>query len=290
MSYPADRLARARRLLDAWVEGQSQPDTATVTLHRAVIDRYALDVRARHNVLEPSLSVGPEGADRHRFSYGFPTYRSERSLVEDTVLRFVEPFGRAVEEACRPFLRAALSPCVQIPIFGFTGGRSGAPRVKLYLLFQPGRDAEARALARALLRAGHPFDGVAGALHMVGVDLGPQGIVRAKLYFEHASLTFTEAARALRLPQLLPEGTILRRALYVHEVKGPDDDGWRAPAGVDFSLGAAGAVEWEALSPALEASWPGLAGAVTEIDERFGVRVTRVSLFRERANAYYVLA
>jgi hypothetical protein len=266
-------------------------------LEQAVFARFARDHVRRFNVLEPSLSCDATGVRLYRFSYSLPDVAADPAGTAETLLALGRPFGPAVEDACRRVLRAARDRAVEQVIFGYADDGGGRSRVKLYLQFRAGaREAGLSLAGRLLARALEPALADAGALHLVGLDLGAHGLAGAKLYFlqDRVSPAWL-AARAGRAPlvEALAEAGVaeLRDVLTIHRLEGPDDDG-RRPAEIDLSL-ADNDLLWSevrALPPIGEllARHP----VVGELESTFDLCVRRVSASLGDAgklNVYYVL-
>jgi DNA repair photolyase len=129
---------------------------------------------------------------------------------------------------------------------------------------------------------------------MVGVDVGPDGVSGAKLYFTAEPLSLDAAWRAgspivqdLRAAGL----TALRDALVIHRLGGGEDAGRGAPPEVDFGL-ARNEIPWRVLRalPAFAAARP---RGLDALEARFRLAVRRISFSPRRADtltAYYVLA
>lgn len=117
---------------------------------------------------------------------------------------------------------------------------------------------------------------------MLGLDVGDGGLTGAKLYFQHARL---EAPASLAAH--CTDG--LRRALAIHAVSAPDDRG-KEPIAVDFSL-RDNDLEWQVAAPSLARTHAAAVRVVSELAERFPIRVRRISLFGAslKLNVYYVL-
>jgi hypothetical protein len=278
---PRGSVERSRALFAELARRSGGTSPTLRAMEDVLFERYAIDCDRFGDVLEPSLSAVGDEVSGYRFSYGFPTFRRQPRSVAETVVRMAGSVGDAAVAASRRVLRAAQRPCVAQPIVGYADDGGGRCRFKLYLLFTPGLDGAARALVREVLGASRePTQ--AGEMHMLGLDVGPGGVTGAKLYFEHA---------ALEAPgDIAPHGAGgLRSALAIHAIVAPDDAS-AEPVAVDFSL-PENDLDWSAVSASLAKAHPAAVRTVAELQERFPLRVRRLSCFRapRRLNVYYVL-
>ncbi len=247
----------------------------------AVIARFAEDRRHSSDILEWSLSEDERGVDTARFSYAFPGFVRAREDVTRAVLAWADGLGEGASRAARSVLRAARSPMVEQILMGYARGTGGGPpRTKFYLQFRDGAGPAALDLSRAILgtRRATQSDGL--PLHLLGLDIGPEGLAGAKLYFEHVG----ESAPAPGF-----SGPV-RNALWIHRLRHPDDPAFEAPAEIDFALVDSA---WDALasSPAL-APHAAARAAFEALGRTFRLRARRASLGLRGAhklNIYYVL-
>jgi hypothetical protein len=274
-------LDRSRELFRILRERDGLAEAECSALESPLWERYAVDRVRRGNVLEPSLSGAAGELSFYRFSYGFPTFRAEPEAAYRTILAMAEACGPAPAEATRRLRKALSRDCIEQPIVGFASDPGGKRRFKLYLMFRPGKEAEARALAGEVLGAGRPLR-QPGTLHMVGLDLGPSGVSGAKLYLEHPAWERTsEYGLTLDAPL---------SCLAIHAMAAPDDAALE-PGAIDFALDDAGTT-WPRLEQQLTADHPAAVEAMTDLGSRFRLRIRRVSLFRgtpRKLNVYYVL-
>jgi hypothetical protein len=277
---PPVRLERACALRDALFP----PDRAT-TLERRLLDavlaRFAQDRLYFSDILEWSLSEDERGVDGARFSYAFPAFVRAREDVTRTALAWADGLGAGASRAARSVLRAARSPTVEQILLGYARGTGeGPPRAKFYLQFRDGAGPSALELARAILGTRRPTSSDGLPLHLLGLDVGPEGLAGAKLYFAHVGDPATIEGFS---------GPV-RNALWIHRLRHPDDPAFEAPAEIDFALGGS---TWEALasSPAL-APHAAARAAFEDLGAAFRLRARRASLGLRGAhkfNLYYVL-
>ena len=233
------------------------------------------------DALEPSLSGAGERVDTYRFSYGFPAFRRDRPAVIAAVHAIARTCGKAAALAARRAMLAAERDCVEQPIVGYAHDGPRQRRFKLYLMFRRGEDAAARALVREVVGGSHE-PRQSGELHMLGLDVGDQGVTGAKLYFEHPTL---ELSSDYTSPPL-----VLRRPLAIHAMRASDDEA-HDPVALDFSV-RDGGHSWSDLEARLAAEQPGTIRTFRELDARFRLQVRRLSFFRgepRKVNLYYVL-
>ncbi|HVK62832.1 MAG TPA: hypothetical protein VM694_00065 [Polyangium sp.] len=262
--FPPDRsTAHERRLLDV------------------VLARFAHDRLHFSDILEWSLSEDEHGVDKARFSYAFPGFVRAREEVTRTVLAWADGLGGGASKAARSVLRAARSPAVEQILVGYARGTGeGPPRAKFYLQFRAGAGPAALDLSRALLGTRRPTSSDGLPLHLLGLDVGPEGLAGAKLYFAHVGDPAT----------LEGFSGPVRDALWIHRLEHPDDPAFETPAEIDFAL-AGGAWVDLANAPAL-APHAAARAAFEELGGSFRLRARRASLALRGApklNLYYVL-
>ena len=277
---PPVRLDRAYALRDVLFSGAGSTE-AEGRLLDVVLARFAEDRRFFSDILEWSLSEDERGVDMARFSYAFPGFVHARDDVTRAVLAWANGLGDGASRAAKSVLRAARSPAVEQILVGYARGTGGGPsRAKFYLQFRDGAGPAALDLARVMLgtRRATQSDGL--PLHLLGLDIGPEGLAGAKLYFAHVG----DAA-----PVEGFSGPV-RNALWIHRLRFPDDPAFEAPSEVDFALVGS---TWDDLarSPALG---PHAAARVAfeELGASFRLRARRASLGLHGAhklNLYYVL-
>jgi len=302
---PGVDLGRASDLL-AWLARAAGLDPSAPeanALQRTLLRRYRVDHPHFSDVLEPSFCCDDEGAQLYRFSYAFPGVRVDADGVATTLLELCRPFGAHVEGACRTLLRALRSRAVAQPLFGFARDGADRFRVKLYLQFHATEAEAARELAGHVLGRPLPRDLAGGApLHLLGLDLGADGLAGAKLYFmlDRVRLDdFPTRIGPVPLVAALSELGVseLRDVLTIHRIEGRDDDALARPAEVDFSL-VDNALRWSdvrALQPVREHL--DRSPVLAELESTFPLRMRRVSASvvggggaADKLNVYYVLA
>lgn len=278
MTPPSDapaptRWARARELLTRLFASTTAAERRLVD---AVLARFLDDRRHYSDILECSLSADESALDLARFSYAFPGLRSARSSVERSILAWTDALGPAPAAAARRVLRAARGSIVAQLLIGHA--HAPTPRAKLYLQFDDHAGTAALALARALIGSDRPTESDAHPLHLLGLDIGPQGLVGAKLYFVAPIRTYP----GLPVP--------LHQPLWIHRLRHPDDPGFTRASELDFACPPA---TWEALAaaPAL-APHHAARDAFTALSAAFRLRPRRLSLGlgdARKLNLYYVL-
>ena len=263
-----------------------------------VVKQLGRDRSRFSETLEPSMSWSPKGWQLFRFSYAFPSFRSEMDEVARTVEDMCAPFGDGPVAIARRVLRVARDRCVEQPIFGLAFDDPDAWRLKLYLQFHDGaRDRPLRLVQKLTqspdLRPLFPRR----SLHLVGLDVSPRGMSAVKLYFLDPSVSITEPKSPLASVELLQHlaATGVERLvnlLTIHRMAGPGDPNLAQPVEIDFALAEN------------ELQYTDLEGSVTfqraeaeeaplsQLSERFGIAPRRVSVpFGEpnKLNVYYVL-
>jgi hypothetical protein len=247
--YPACRTplrgvdpARTAELL-AWLaraDGAAAPSVQA--LQAAVVERFRRDRLAYSDVLEGSFTCDDRDARLHRFSYAFPGFRADPAGVASAIGRFCRPFGRAAEEACVTVIRAAKSKAVAQLLFGFASDGGGRSRVELHLQFHGWEAPAALVVAGQML--GVPLGdrlGVFGPLHQLCLDVGPRGLVAAKLYSVIERLRLDDVAvrvGPVPLADALRElgVTELQNVRAIHRLRGPGEAGILRPSEIAFSL------------------------------------------------------
>jgi len=274
------RIERARALREALFprEHGSEPERA---LCDAVLARFAKDRLHFSDILEFSLSEDEQGLDLSRFSYAFPGFVRSREDVTRVVLAWAEGFGPALSRAAKGFLRAAKHPSVEQILVGYARGAGGrAPRSKLYLQFRDDAGRAPLELSHAILGSRRATRSDHLPLHLLGLDIGAEGLAGAKLYFRH--LGAPPAVSGFSGP--------VHNALWIHRLRGPDDPSFETPTEIDFAL-AQNAFEVLVTSPAL-APHEKARSAWEHLGASFRLRARRASLGlgdARKLNLYYVL-
>lgn len=278
MTPPTDtpaptRSARARQLLECLFASTTASERQLVD---AVLTRFDADRLRFSDILECSLSADETGVDLARFSYAFPDLRSARDAVERSVLAWTAALGPAPAAAARRVLRAARSPLVAQLLIGHA--HAPTPRTKLYLQFDDRAGPAALTLARALIGCDRPGESDDLPLHLLGLDIGPDGLAGAKLYFVAPIRTYP----GLSVP--------LHQPLWIHRLNHPDDPGFTRASELDFACPPA---TWSALATAPTlASHSAARDAFSTLSAAFLLRPRRLSLALGEArklNLYYVL-
>ena len=185
-------------------------------MERRLIEHLAGAMRRFSFCLEFSFSLDYGRASAYRFSYSFPAYGLGEAEPEAAALkRIVAPLGGDAAGHYAKLLELADPAAIRHILFGIDA-RPGKIRFKLYYQFPQDRARAKLALLRRLLpvEALKPSPEPYRSLHLVGVDFGPSGVSRVKLYFLHPLI----AARALR--ERFPEAGFIR-----HLLDGPCPEG-----------------------------------------------------------------
>jgi hypothetical protein len=171
-------------------------------------------------------------------------------------------------------------------LFGYARG-TPTGRVKLYLQFKDGAGSAPLALARAVTGVRRPLASESLPLHLLGLDVGDEGLAGAKFYFLARALapgeTSTWAPRWHRP---------LANALLIHRAQGPDDPGAARPSDLDFAPDESGFGWSELAASTALAPYGALLSSLADLSREFRLRVRRVSLARppaHRLNVYYAL-
>ena len=221
------------RVVSRWAKacaGSEPLSAAELALVDAVEQQFAVDLPELWNVFEPSVSSDSAGVSSLRFSYGFP--RRTADEAERLVSAMARPFGTTAVAAATKVSRALTHPATQQIMFGYARDARGAERsgsrVKIYLMMRDGETTAALDLARQLLGYDGPLSSAGLPLHALGIDVGAEGMVGAKLYFhrDEATAAESEAWYGVAAP--------LRNVLVIHRLRGPNDPGAREPSEVDM--------------------------------------------------------
>jgi hypothetical protein len=278
-----DSLARVRELVQTW----GTPDAVEGRLLDAVLNRLERDQAGWSDIFEPSLSWDEKGLHRFRFSFAFPMWRESVDDVSRSMLQFSEPFGPATVEVCERALKAARHGVADQVLFGYARSAGSAPRVKFYIQFAPRHGNVPLLLARKVLGLSVASQSDALPLHMLGLDVGTNGLVGAKLYFLRREMPPQETATWLNGWQ-----QPLRDVLLIHRVGGRSDLRQVTPTDVDFAPRDSG-LTWPEIvaSPAVRRYEEPVA-AIEALGTEFPIRVRYVSFARPpelRFNIYYAL-
>lgn len=279
-------LARQQALLDALFTTGGAASPEERALLGAVLARFAADRLEYSDIFECSLSQEGDAVDRRRFSYAFPGFRRAPERVAQTVLEWGALLGPAEAAAAQTVLRAARHRAVEQVLFGYARGVGGQVRAKYYLQFSDAAGGAALELARAMIGTRQPTASDALRLHLLGLDVGPGGLVGAKLYFERAELPAEETAQRLGWPRTL------RRVLLIHRLSGADGADFETPSELDFAPGDSG-LGWDELAttPVLQ-PFAAARAAYAALAADFRLRARRVSVSLRgpaKTNVYYVL-
>jgi hypothetical protein len=290
------RLDRVEALFEICraLDGVTAPEARA--LAAAVVEALRRDRERFSDVFEPSISVDEAGEHALRFSYAFPGFREAPATAVHAALAMAAPFGPALTAATRRLLRAATDPAVEQPLVGIAWDRAGAPRHKVYLQLRDGAGRAAADLAGRVLGLPWLAESLAGAapLHMLGVDLGRDGLTGAKLYLAHAVVPPGDAPIAQALATLAPGPRPYRRVLEIRRLTAASREERALPPASDVDLGLAdNDLLWEdvakvpTLAPTL-----GRSRAIHAVFSSFQVEVRRLSLSvsaARRTTVYYAL-
>lgn len=287
--YPACRrpllgtsLARQAALLSWCDRVQGGPDARLAAVDARVLDRFATDRNLYSEIFEPSVSHDGAGWHMRRYSYAFPGYGEDPAAVRAALAGLAAPFGDRYGSWFAATLARATDPTVEQVLFGVAWESPSEWRLKLYLQLEDGAgDAALAAVARVLslpaLRerfAGEP-------LHLVGIDVGPEGLGAVKLYFE---------GEAPAVPWLEGLGS-LRRALRIFRLvpgrRLPDE-----PVEIDFPLAENGLLFADVACLAPVRAVVDGTDRLSALGREFSIAVRRVSVSVPRPGkftAYFVL-
>ncbi len=292
------RLDHARELLDWLTERHAVSDPRFGALCDVLLACFATDRLRFSEILEPSCSRDAAGWHSLRFSYGFPGFREDPDAVAGAVLALAEPFAAGWRPWLRQALAAARHRAVEHPIVGLAYDGPGRWRWKLYLQFAPGAGRAAREIVARLTGARDLGARLgAGALHLVGFDLGADGLTQVKFYVLHERLLLAEASSRLGAVALLDDlraagRESLLNVLAIHRLRRADDAALDRVGEIDFAL-----AENDLDFPTV-AACPCLAALrvaespLVDIAQRWPIAVRRVSTPvgpAAKFNAYYVL-
>lgn len=243
--------------------------------------RFAQDRRRFSDILEWSLSGDEHHVQAARFSYAFPAYIHEREAATRTVLECFSEFGPTPLRAAKSVLRAAISPHVEQILIGYA--RSSEPdswRAKLYLQFRDGAGPAALQLARAVVGTRRATQSDDLPLHLLGLDIGSEGLSGAKFYF----------VQQKEIPANLDWIGQPRAALRIHRLTHPEDPAFETPSEIDFAVDGA---LWQTLTSApVRAHYEKTCAHFEELGRSFKLRVRRVSVALgngRKINVYYAL-
>ena len=243
--------------------------------------RFAQDRLRFSDIFEWSMSGDEQGVDTARFSYAFPAYVHQRESVARTVIECVSGFGPAPVRAAKSVLRAAMDPRVEQILVGYarSSGRNSW-RAKFYLQFRDDAGPAALQLARAVVGTRRPTQSDDLPLHLLGLDVGSEGLAGAKFYFVHAGEPLAEL-NWIGKP---------RAALRIHRLVHPDDVTFDAPTEIDFAVDGS---LWQTLTSApMRAHYERTCDQFAELGRVFSLRPRRVSVALgngRKINVYYAL-
>jgi hypothetical protein len=278
----ATKMDRMRELARA-VRGADPGGGAEEAIFEIALDRFETDRLRYSDVFEWSFTSDGRGTDFARFSYGFPGWRSDTSVAE--VLRAAgAAVGPAGRDAADALARAGRDVAVEQVLVGWARGVTGAaPRLKLYLQIDARRGARGLALARAMLGRAVPSAGP-GRLHLVGLDVGKDGLAGAKLYYAEPSTTDDRSRSVLDALGGAPDDL-----LAIQRIDDPEAEVASVDE-IDFAISPA--CPWASLRErALLAPFAGALRAFAQRESAFRLRVRRASLglTSPKVNVYYVL-
>jgi hypothetical protein len=274
------RVQRARALRDELWSALDDPQGQSLT--NKVLARFERDALAYSDILEWSLSEDLRGVEVARFSYAFPGYPNAPDEVARSVLSWTRTQSPAAERAARSLMRAARHPAVEQVLLGYAHGGGARRRIKLYLQFRGAAGNAALELARALLGTQRTTSSDALPLHLLGLDVGQDGLSGAKLYFVEQQ----------RGPRFEAWSRALANTLRIHRLQGPDDACFQEPTEIDFSLPDNDLSFEELAASPVMASFARSLERFGALATRFGLRARRVSLALSgpaKLNLYYVL-
>ena len=287
--YPACRrplrntsLARQAALLSWCDHRQGGPDARLVAVDARVLERFGSDRSRYSEIFEPSVSHDGAGWHLRRYSYAFPGYRDDPAGVRDALASLASPFGEPFERWFAATLARATDRSVEQVLFGVAWESPSEWRLKLYLQFADGGQDAALAAAARILSLPVLKERFAGErLHLLGIDVGPEGLGAVKLYVE---------GEVFAVPGLEGLGA-LRKALRIFRLapgrRLPDH-----PAEIDFPLAQNGLLfeDVARLSP-VRAVVDG-ADPLSVLGREFRIAVRRVSVSVPspgKFTAYFVL-
>jgi hypothetical protein len=291
-------LARVADLLAWWSRFHvCGGDARLGDVQQALLTRLGSDRMRFSEVFEPSCSLDRTGWHFWRFSYAFPGFRDDPAADTRDLLAMCRPFGEELSRQVRTLLSPMLEPAVFLPLVGLAYDAPAAWRIKLYLQFRDDADDEPLRIVSRLTghqHLGRLFRG--GGLHLVGIDLGTQGIVGAKLYFRHPCIPLREVSRMAGPVELIDYlATVghdqLRNLLVIHRMRRRDDPDLATAAEIDFAL-QDNDLCWEdlAVSPTLRRACAG-ENALAALESAFALGVRRISVpvgRTDKLNVYYV--
>jgi hypothetical protein len=279
--------------------GRGERDPRLAQMLARLLRQFERDGGRFSEILEPSVSWREGHWQLLRFSYAYPAFREDPIGTIERLLAICAPFG---DETCgwvRALLGPAKDPCVTKPLIGLAYDDQEHWRIKLYVEFEADAGARPLRLAGRLLGRNDLAVGFEGQeLHLLGIDLGPRGIIGAKLYFRRriASITSLRDTRGtIELVEHLASVGVeqLRNLLVIHRIAAPGDPDAFTPVEIDFALAENG-LRWRDLQAAptlVRARGQGDDLAALEQAFRLGFRRVSVPIGRtDKLNAYYVLA
>jgi len=289
--YPACRqplrhlpVDNASRLL-SWMCDFHRVEDARVERVVSEVARCLAEDSGYSEIFEPSLSTDD---DWHllRFSYAFPGFRGAPSEVLDRLRHLCAAFDPGTATHVDRLRPAFHHPCVEQPLFGLAYDSPSNWRVKLYLQFRDDAGPAATELAASILGSGDLAQVASGApLHLVGLDLGSQGLLGAKLYFLHTDISLEELhAEVGRVPAIAGVSH-WRNLLRIHRMRSPGDPRLSRAAEIDFAL-----AENDLLPQQVESFFAG--EPYQRLRSTFAIALRRMSLAvgdSGKANGYYVL-
>lgn len=202
--------------------------------------KHQQDVARFSGVFEPSFSHDDHGWHPVRFSYAFPDFWVDQAPVMRTILDAARPFGvsRWVARLCR----SALEGFVEQPIIGLAYDGPKDWTFKVYFQVHPeAQDAAAAWLCRFVSWSRLRLLVQGSGLHLIGMDLGPEGFRTVKLYLMHPDGPVQRLSGG-PIPSRLGEHLIangiptLKDLLSVHRMRFRDDPDLLRPSEIDFPL------------------------------------------------------
>ena len=198
-------------------------------VQRALLARFDTDRWRFSEVFEPSCSYDRKGWHFWRFSYAFPDLDSDLASMIHDLLEVCRPFGDDLRSLVRTLLWPVREQSVRQPLVGLAYDTPTSWRLKLYLQFRDDAGDEPLAIATRLTgRTDLCRLFRKRSLHLVGIDLGPRGIVGAKLHFREPQIPSRDVPRIagpVELIDYLADTGMdqMRDLLVIHRMKQRDD-------------------------------------------------------------------
>jgi hypothetical protein len=251
-TVPCDAVTR---MASVWRSNPACNDPRLDQVVGVLDERLRRDAVRFSGVFEPSFSFDQLGWHLCRFSYAFPDFREEPVRGVETILAVARAFGPSIASLVVRLTRGAFQRFVEQPIVGLAFDTPDTWTFKVYYQVDPCHHEEAIGWLGRLVPSSALRRVVGSApLHLIGMDLGPQGIRAVKLYFLHREF---ETDRLDRVLWRRPLSHFLRRCgisrmsnlLTIHRLESWDDPGIGHIAAVDFPLIENGLEDAEMFGP-----------------------------------------